>query len=603
MLSVGIDIGSTTIKAVVLEDNKIIYTSYERHFSRISEKLAAVLKSLREGPLQGLKEVPLAFTGSAGMGIAEGCQFPFYQEVYATRETTKEFYPDVDSIIELGGEDAKILFLNNGVEVRMNGTCAGGTGAFIDQMASLLNVSVEEINDLASKHERTYTIASRCGVFAKSDVQPLLNQGAKKEDVAESIFYAVVNQTIAGLAQGREITGKVMYLGGPLTFMSQLRKAFDDTLSVTGLLPENSLYFVAIGSALLARKDKPIVLSTIMEKVANYRNTENFAYIDPLFNNDEEYQEFVRRHEKDAVKILPLEDYKGPLYLGVDSTGLNEITSRVMGEFDRFLDTHPVDVVIVVDALASTMAAAIVTKKRGIRLAHLVAGTRSFDINMPKEINRLVIDALSDYLFTAGVRSTGVAKREQSESSNTYMVGNILMDSLRFNHSRLVRPAFIDNDKPYIVLTINRRALLSDANHLYQMMDAILDSVKDIAVIAPLREEARKLLERYSDKIQIVSSLRYLEFGWLGAHALGVISDSGNVAEEATFNGVPCITLNNYTEHQETVSVGSNVLVGEDPIKLAEEVRRMVSGDWKKCALPDRWDGRTSERIVQILIA
>lgn len=319
MLSVGIDIGSTTIKAVVLEDNKIVYTSYERHFSRISEKLAAVLKSLQEGPLHGMREVPLAFTGSAGMGIAEGCQFPFYQEVYATRETTKEFYPDVDSIIELGGEDAKILFLNNGVEVRMNGTCAGGTGAFIDQMASLLNVSVEEINDLAAKHERTYTIASRCGVFAKSDVQPLLNQGAKKEDVAESIFYAVVNQTIAGLAQGREITGKVMYLGGPLTFMSQLRKAFDDTLSVTGLLPENSLYFVAIGSALLARKDKPIVLSTIMEKVANYRNTENFAYIDPLFNSDEEYQEFVRRHEKDAVKILPLEDYKGPLYLGVDS--------------------------------------------------------------------------------------------------------------------------------------------------------------------------------------------------------------------------------------------------------------------------------------------
>ena len=321
MISVGIDIGSTTIKAVVLDDqNKLIYSSYERHYSRISEKLSEVLSALRLGPLKGMDSVALAFTGSAGMGIAEGCHFPFYQEVYATRETTKRFYPDIDSIIELGGEDAKILFLNNGVEVRMNGTCAGGTGAFIDQMASLLNVKVEDINELASKHERTYAIASRCGVFAKSDIQPLLNQGAKKEDIAESIFYAVVNQTIAGLAQGREIEGNVMYLGGPLTFMSELRKAFDSTLHVQGVLPENSLYFVAIGSALLAKKDDPIDLDSIMDKVNNYRNNENFAYIDPLFNNKEEYEEFVKeRHDKDKVAILPLEEYEGPLYLGVDS--------------------------------------------------------------------------------------------------------------------------------------------------------------------------------------------------------------------------------------------------------------------------------------------
>jgi predicted CoA-substrate-specific enzyme activase len=320
MISVGIDIGSTTIKAVVLDDeDKVIYQSYERHYSRISEKLSAVLKSLEEGPLKGMREVPLAFTGSAGMGIAEGCKFPFYQEVYATRETTKRFFPETDSIIELGGEDAKILFLNNGVEVRMNGTCAGGTGAFIDQMASLLNVPVTEINDLAKNHERTYTIASRCGVFAKSDVQPLLNQGAKKEDVAESIFYAVVNQTIAGLAQGREITGNVMYLGGPLTFMSELRKAFDDVLKVEGVLPKDSLYFVAIGSALLAKKDKPVDIYSIMDKVSSYRNNENFAYLEPLFHNKEEYDEFVLRHNKDVVPTLSLDGYCGPLYLGVDS--------------------------------------------------------------------------------------------------------------------------------------------------------------------------------------------------------------------------------------------------------------------------------------------
>ena len=320
MFSVGIDIGSTTIKAVVLDDNdNVIYTSYERHFSKISEKLSEVLNKLKKGPLNGKNEVPLAFTGSAGMGIADGCHFPFYQEVYATRETTKRFYPETNCIIELGGEDAKILFLNNGVEVRMNGTCAGGTGAFIDQMASLLNVPVTEMNELASKHERTYTIASRCGVFAKSDVQPLLNQGAKKEDVAESIFYAVVNQTIAGLAQGREINGNVMYLGGPLTFMSELRKAFDKVLKVEGNLPENSLYFVAIGAALLAKNDNPIQLDSIMDKVINYRNNENFAYLEPLFKNEEEYNEFKERHEKHKVSVLPLEEYEGPLYLGVDS--------------------------------------------------------------------------------------------------------------------------------------------------------------------------------------------------------------------------------------------------------------------------------------------
>ena len=290
-------------------------------------------------------------------------------------------------------------------------------------------------------------------------------------------------------------------------------------------------------------------------------------------------------------------------YLGVDSESLNEITSRVMGEFDRFLDTHPADVVIVVDDLASTMAAAIVTKKRGLRLAHLVAGTRSFDINMPKEINRLVIDALSDYLFTAGVRSTGVATREQSESSQTYMVGNILMDTLRFNHDRLRRPALMDDiSGRYIVFTLNRRALLADAGKMQRMVEAMTAAAGGVTIVAPLRSNARKMLETFNCNLLFTSPLRYLEFGWLVAHAAGVITDSGNVAEEATFNGVPCITLNNYTEHQETVTVGSNILVGEDADKLREAVAKMVAGEWKKCALPDRWDGRTAERIVQTLL-
>jgi UDP-N-acetylglucosamine 2-epimerase (non-hydrolysing) len=252
------------------------------------------------------------------------------------------------------------------------------------------------------------------------------------------------------------------------------------------------------------------------------------------------------------------------------------------------------------------MAAAIVTKKRGIRLAHLVAGTRSFDINMPKEINRLVIDALSDYLFTAGVKSNSVATREQqSESSQTYMVGNILMDTLRFNHDHLRRPSLDVEEGKYIVFTLNRKALLADTDNLQKMLQAVTDAAVSIPIIAPLRSDAAKVISHLSpltSHLFVINPLSYLEFGWLTAHAMGIITDSGNVAEEATFNGVPCITLNDYTEHQETVTVGSNVLVGEDADKLREAVMDMVSGTWKKCALPDRWDGRTAERIVQILM-
>ena len=296
-------------------------------------------------------------------------------------------------------------------------------------------------------------------------------------------------------------------------------------------------------------------------------------------------------------------------FLGVDSVSLNEITSRVMAQFDAFLNDHPVDVVIVVDDLASTMAAAIVTKKRAIRLAHLVAGTRSFNINMPKEINRLVIDALSDYLFTAGVRSTGVATREQSEQSQTFMVGNILMDTLRFNYGRFKQPAALPADireGEYIVFTLNRKALIADTENLGRMLKAISEAAGDVPVIAPLRPETAKVVSTLvpqDSRFLLVDALSYLEFGWLTAHAKGIITDSGNVAEEATFNSVPCITLNDYTEHQETVSVGSNVLVGEDPEKLRAAVAQMVAGTWKKSALPDRWDGRTADRILQILLS
>ncbi len=376
MISIGIDIGSTTIKAVVLDDdNNVVYKTYQRHFSRIAEKLDEVIGEIKKGPLNGVNSCRLSFSGSAGMGIAESCNFPFYQEVYATREATKMFYPGTDAIIELGGEDAKILFLSGQVEVRMNGTCAGGTGAFIDQMASLLNVPIEEVNELAKKHERIYTIASRCGVFAKSDIQPLLNQGARKEDIAESIYYAVVNQTIAGLAQGREIKGNIMYLGGPLTFMSELRNAFDDSLGVKGVLPDNSLYFVAIGAALLAKKDDEVDLDGVLESVRNYTNNENFAYLDPLFNSEEEYNEFIERHNKDHVDSYPLEGYEGPLYLGVDSG-------------------------------STTLKAVLIDSDCNIRYEHYVSN-QGDPIGLLKDMLADIYEKMGDKAYIAGATSTG----------------------------------------------------------------------------------------------------------------------------------------------------------------------------------------------------
>lgn len=294
--------------------------------------------------------------------------------------------------------------------------------------------------------------------------------------------------------------------------------------------------------------------------------------------------------------------------LGVDCVNLNELTGRVMSEFEKYLDANRTDVVIVVDDLASTMAVAIVAKKHGLTLAHLVAGTRSFDINMPKEINRLVIDGLSNLLFTAGIGSTSTATREGAELANVYMVGNILMDTLRFNRSRLVRPSLFDTlqlkEHDYIVFTLNRKALLADRDNLGRMLTSLCRAAGDVKIIAPLRNGAEEVvlpLVKGFDNFIIVKPLSYLEFGYLTANAKGIVTDSGNVAEEATFNGVPCITLNSYTEHIETVKCGSNVLVGEDAGKLADAVSDMVMGRWKQCSLPDRWDGRTAERILQIL--
>ena len=348
-MKLGLDIGSTTIKCVVLDDNnKLIYSIYERHFSQITDKIAEILTKVR-GEIDGVENAAVALSGSAGMGVAQDCGIEFVQEVYATRVAANTFLPGTDVVIELGGEDAKILFLTNGLEVRMNGTCAGGTGAFIDQMATLLNVELEDLDELAKQHEKTYTIASRCGVFAKTDIQPLLNQGARKADIAESIFNAVVSQTVAGLAQGREIEGQVVYLGGPLTFMSELRNCFDRTLGVKGICPENSLYYVACGAALCA--DQPIDFDETIEKVKNYRGSGNFAFNPPLFRSQAEYDAFKARHAKATVKQKELKGYKGKAYIGMDagSTTVKGVVIDNDGEllYSKYLPSkgNPVEII------------------------------------------------------------------------------------------------------------------------------------------------------------------------------------------------------------------------------------------------------------------
>ena len=345
----------------------------------------------------------------------------------------------------------------------------------------------------------------------------------------------------------------------------------------------------------------------------------NFVKVAPLIraiNRTDEcnYQLVYAGREDDptleASLFSDLEMPRPDVYLGVDCENLNELTGRVMAEFEHYLEQHPADSVIVVDDLASTMAAAIVAKKRGARLAHLVAGTRSFDITMPKEINRLVIDGLSDMLFTAGMGSSSIATREGAELHKIYMVGNILMDQLRYCRERWQRPACLEGveDGKYLVFTLNRKALLASKDNLLLMLQAVARVAGDVPVIAPLRGLAAETVQVMMVKhpelqaaIRIVPALGYLEFGYLTSRAKGIITDSGNVAEEATFNHVPCITLNSYTEHQETVKQGTNVLVGEDAERLASEVGRMLSDDWVTGQLPDRWDGRTAERIVSML--
>ena len=334
-MRIGLDIGSTTIKCVVLDENdSILYKTYERHHSHILEKAEEIIDRLNKEYVHD-SDVILAISGSAGMGLADKCHIPFVQEVYATRVAASKLSPDTDCIIELGGEDAKILFLKNGIEVRMNGSCAGGTGAFIDQMATLLQMQSDEMDEEALQAERIYTIASRCGVFAKSDVQPLINQGAKTSDIAASIYQAVVNQTIAGLAQGRVIKGNILYLGGPLTFSKCLRNSFDKTLNLKGTLPENSLLYVALGAAYYA--DEKVNLKEALEKLQEYGKHSEYAGLPALFQSRDEYWKFHNRHMKASVKRAQFKD-GARVHIGIDS-GSTTIKMVIMDDECNILHT------------------------------------------------------------------------------------------------------------------------------------------------------------------------------------------------------------------------------------------------------------------------
>jgi len=331
-MRLGIDIGSTTIKAVVLDDEGgVLFSSYERHFSKVADRLEATCCRLERK--LGEQAVEFCLSGSAGMGFAQRAGLPFVQEVAATRAAVGLCYPQADCVIELGGEDAKILFLTGLPDARMNGSCAGGTGAFIDQMATLLKITPEELGEAALAAERCYPIASRCGVFAKSDIQPLLNQGASREDVCRSILAAVATQAISGLAQGRKISGNVLYLGGPLTFLPALREAFDEQLGTRGILAENSLYFVAIGAALEGGASAS--LSEIAQRAASAAES-GYASLPPLFSSEEEYYRFLEAHSKAKLPSADPSAYTGRAYLGIDA-GSTTVKTALIDESGNLL--------------------------------------------------------------------------------------------------------------------------------------------------------------------------------------------------------------------------------------------------------------------------
>ena len=348
----GIDVGSTTVKVTVVDDGEVLYRSYERHFAQGRETVLRELNKIKE---QFGGDFSASITGSAGLGLSQRSGINFVQEVQAAFVAIRSFYPDADAAIELGGEDAKIIFITGGTEQRMNGSCAGGTGAFIDQMATLLNITVQEMDEYALRAEKIYPIASRCGVFAKSDIQPLINQGARKEDISASIFQAVVDQTVSGLAQGRRIKGKVLFLGGPLYFLKGLRQAFVRTLKLSeenAVFPDDAPCFMSIGAALHSAGVKPMAIEELISRIENAKGSDEVVTGEPLFKDKEEYAAFVKRHRATDLTFADIATYTGEAYLGIDSgsttTKLILITPdcRILYSHYQSNNGQPVDIIV-----------------------------------------------------------------------------------------------------------------------------------------------------------------------------------------------------------------------------------------------------------------
>jgi predicted CoA-substrate-specific enzyme activase len=336
LFHVGIDVGSTTVKIAILNHQmKLVYGRYQRHFSDIKKTVIELLKGAYLEFHD--KEITIMITGSGGMLLSSCLKTPFIQEVIASTKAIEAFYPQTDVAIELGGEDAKITYFCDGIDQRMNGTCAGGTGSFIDQMASLLKTDSMGLNELAKGYKTIYPIAARCGVFAKTDVQPLLNEGAAKEDIAASVLQAVVIQTISGLACGRPIRGNVAFLGGPLHFLSELRTRFIETLNLNEsqvIFPENSQLYIAIGAGLSSVNRQRILFCDLMDKLKELSNLpiDQSGRMAPLFETPEEYDAFRQRHEKHSIKRKELKDHKGKCFLGIDAGSTTTKAALIDGE-------------------------------------------------------------------------------------------------------------------------------------------------------------------------------------------------------------------------------------------------------------------------------
>ena len=311
----------------------------------------------------------------------------------------------------------------------------------------------------------------------------------------------------------------------------------------------------------------------------------------------------------DASLFSDLAMRKPDTYLGVSGNNHSQVAAAIMLAFEEELDNHPAQVVLVVDDMTATMSCAIVAKKRGLKVAHVIAGTRSFDMNMPREVNRTIVDAISDYLFTAGMVANRNLNQEGMIPEYIHYVGNILIDTIRFNRHRLIQPIWFSTlglkKGNYLLFTLNRRELLAKKPVLQTLLQTLIEKADGMPIVAPLHpyvQNAVKALMPDVSNLHILPPQSYLHFGFLINQARGIVTDSGNIAEEATFLDVPCITLNTYAEHPETWRIGTNELVGEDATALSDALDKLLQGEWKHATLPDRWDGRTAERIVQTLV-